>query len=48
MLKWVVSLTLCLHVISATFDYVYDEHSLMGKKLLLHIIPHNLRSLKFS
>lgn len=48
MLKWVVSLTLCLQVISASFDYVYDEHSLMGKKLLLLVLPQNLRNLKFS
>eukprot|EP00066_Takifugu_rubripes_P018854 XP_011608120.1 PREDICTED: aggrecan core protein-like isoform X4 [Takifugu rubripes] len=37
MLKWVVSLTLCLHVISASFDYVYDEHSLMDPEDVLSV-----------
>lgn len=36
MIKWIVLLSLCLHLISASFDYVYDEHSLMGKKLVLY------------
>lgn len=35
MLKGIVLLSLCLHVISESFDYVYDAHSLMGKKLVL-------------
>lgn len=38
MLKWIVLLSLCLHLISASFDYVYDEHSLMGKKLVLSVL----------
>lgn len=32
MLKWVVLLSSCLHLISASFDYVYDEHLFMGEK----------------
>lgn len=38
MVKWTVPLFWCLHLISASFDYVYDEHSLMGKKLVLYAL----------
>lgn len=31
MMKWIVLLSVCLHVISASFDYVYDEQAIMGK-----------------
>lgn len=43
MLKWIVLLSLCLHFISASFDYVYDEHSLMGKKVVLYVIQSILK-----
>lgn len=31
MMRWIVLLSVCLHVISASFDYVYDEQAIMGK-----------------
>lgn len=31
-MRWTVLLSVCLHVISASFDYIYEEHSFMGKR----------------
>lgn len=31
MIRWTVLLSACLSVISATLDYVYEEHSFMGE-----------------
>lgn len=31
MIRWTVLLSVCLNVISASFDYIYEEHSFMGK-----------------
>lgn len=37
MIRWIVLLSLCLHVISASFDYIYEERSFMGKNAYLCI-----------
>lgn len=31
-MRWIVLLSVCLHVTSASFDYVYDEQAIMGKQ----------------
>ncbi|KAG8001162.1 Aggrecan core protein [Nibea albiflora] len=37
MIRWTVLLSLCLHVISASFDYVYEEHSFMDPEDVLSV-----------
>lgn len=32
MLRRIVLLSACLHAISAAFDYIYQDHSFMGKR----------------
>ena len=48
MIRWIVLLSLCLHVISASFDYIYEEHSFMGNSLYLHIRGPNNVMMKWS
>ncbi|XP_067463879.1 aggrecan core protein-like isoform X2 [Thunnus thynnus] len=37
MIRWTVLLTVCLNVISATFDYVYEERSLLDPEDVLSV-----------
>ncbi|KAM3626178.1 uncharacterized protein V6R79_024149 [Siganus canaliculatus] len=37
MLRWTVLLSVCLHVISATFNYIYEEHSFMDTEDVLSV-----------
>ncbi|KAM6942960.1 aggrecan core protein-like [Xenentodon cancila] len=37
MIRWTVLLSLCLSIISATFDYIYEEHSLMDPEDVLSV-----------
>lgn len=39
--RWIVLLSVCLHVISASFDYIYEEHSFMGKSVNLWAASNN-------
>lgn len=48
MLKWVVLLSSCLHLISASFDYVYDEHIFMGEKSsFMEVLESEIFNFKF-
>ncbi|KAM9860917.1 neurocan core protein-like isoform 2-T2 [Aulostomus maculatus] len=37
MIRWTVLLSACLHVISGTFDYMYDEHAFLGPEKVLSV-----------
>ncbi|XP_060900352.1 aggrecan core protein-like [Labrus mixtus] len=37
MLRWIVLLSACLHVFSASLDYMYDEHSFMDPEDVLSV-----------
>ena len=39
MIRWIVLLSVCIHHISASFDYIYEEHSFMGKNVyVVHLM----------